>query len=292
MASTLANTQTIGSVVSHDTREEPPLKKFKALFDASHPDQKSSAQDTDAAASLDPSSSQFVSQGGSETQSGGTVAKSVRDTRLSVLAEEEESTPTQARGIKRKPAAENSTRMNIDVGAVPLHKRRAQENVNAVQPVAVETAATQKPPSSTKRTATKSGAIAGKPDMDTDFLKAIASTKKGKKAEDAFDREFNKLKISKPDVQREQQETEWAVLDDFGDDRGIRGNFMVVMEMEIYSKGNNGSRRNEVSGDWSARPNFKKFKKVLEITSSMRLQLTSSIEIQHGCTSQSGPDGP
>lgn len=111
----------------------------------------------------------------------------------------------------------------------------------------------------------RSGAEPGKPDRDEAFLKAVASTKRGKKQEDPFDREFNNLRISKPDLQSERASEDWAVLADFGDDSGLRGNFMVVVEMEVSRRQN--SRRDAIKttgsrSDWEGRPDFKKFKKV------------------------------
>jgi hypothetical protein len=154
--------------------------------------------------------------------------------------------------------------------AGPATKRRAVQDVDAVQPSGrndvASTATRSKPPfAPVKRPTSKSGSAPGKPDTDAAFLRAVASTKRGKKAEDEFDREFNKLKISKPDMQHHEQEKEWAILDDFEEDKGIRGNFMVVMEMDVYSK--NDRRHtpvNTASLEWQIRPNFKKFKKVGE----------------------------
>ena len=156
---------------------------------------------------------------------------------------------------------------NAAASSKPAAKKMAVENVNAVEKAtAVEVGrAPSKPPSTVKPLKqTKTGAPAGRPDTDAAFLKAIASTKRGKKTEDAFDREFNNLKISKPDLEHEEQEKEWDVLADFGDDTGIRGNFMVVMEMEIFRKDDESRARSSqaVNTDWEGKPNFKKFKKV------------------------------
>lgn len=153
---------------------------------------------------------------------------------------------------------------NTAASSKPAAKKMAVENVNAVEKATVGRAPS-KPPSTVKSLKqTKTGAPAGRPDTDAAFLKAIASTKRGKKTEDAFDREFNNLKISKPDLEHEEQEKEWNVLADFGDDSGIRGNFMVVMEMEIFRKDDGSRARSShaVNTDWEGKPNFKKFKKV------------------------------
>ncbi|KAI0791343.1 hypothetical protein C8Q75DRAFT_757839 [Abortiporus biennis] len=174
-------------------------------------------------------------------------------------------------------------------------KRRAMEGVNAVEPSQVQSQtqdsqdhATTRPPTSTtskkppsvynSRTAhaqstdpakapssktktEKSGAKPGKPDKDTEFLKAVASTKKGKKHEDEFDREFNNLRISKPDIQKDDEYQKWGVLEQFGYDGDLRGNFMVVVEMEVPKRESHALRRGEGRADWQGRPDFKKFKK-------------------------------
>jgi hypothetical protein len=280
IASSLADTQTVYNENVGDIGQEPPLKKFKALFDASHPDQNSSQDFNDKGLSYSPDT--FESH--SMTQSGTQLATTSGDrmdvelARLAAVAEEEEesgSNWTRDQPTKRKLNGDNNTEMTAvedeaGSGAAtselgPAAKRRAIENVNAVElnrGTVDEDAIRYKPPSVViTRPASKSGAATGKPDTDVAFLKAVASTKKGKKAEDSFDREFNKLKISKPDVQRDEQEKEWAVLDDFEEERNIRGNFMVVLEMDVYSKGR--ERGNSAMRlEWQERPNFKKFKKV------------------------------
>jgi hypothetical protein len=149
-------------------------------------------------------------------------------------------------------------------------KKRAIENVNAVErsegPLKPpSTRAASKPPSSViPAKKDKQGAAPGKPDTDAAFLKAIASTRRGKKAEDKFDREFNNLKISKPEPEQQQEpEEEWGVLADFGDDTDLRGNFMVVVEMDVYKKDKGPDSQNSaINHVCSGKPNFKKFKKV------------------------------
>lgn len=101
-------------------------------------------------------------------------------------------------------------------------------------------------------------------DTDQAFLTAVASRKRGKKGEDDFDREFNKLRISKPDIRREEEE-DWAVLGDFDDDvRNIRGNFMVVVDIGVYRHSQSRGTA-KLSGNYDGKPNFKKFKKVCSI---------------------------
>lgn len=135
---------------------------------------------------------------------------------------------------------------NHKENAVTKKMRHAQ----AVDAVAPDTA--NKPPSTIETRVNKL-------DVDTAFLKAVASTKKGKKKEDDFDRDFNNLRISRPEL--DCQEEEWNIVDDFGKDTGIRGNFMVILEMDVPDNRNCLQRR-PVQSDWRGLPNFKKFKKV------------------------------
>lgn len=282
IASTLANTQAIQSQTTEQSGQGPPLKKFRALFDATHPD-RHSVQDSQSGMNYsgDVLDSQFLPLSETQTQSGAASggAMNAGGARLDTVAEEEGSgiTWTSDRGLKRKSRADDheddADAARLDgpgegASARSSTKKRAVEDVNAVQissqnggpPVSRSNLAS----TIVKRPASKSGAAPGKPDTDAAFLKAVASTKRGKKTEDAFDREFNKLKISKPDVHHEEQEKEWAVLDDFEQDRGIRGNFMVVLEMDVYSRENvrGHMRSNATRLEWQDKPNFKKFKKV------------------------------
>ncbi len=149
----------------------------------------------------------------------------------------------------------------------PPAKKRAVDNVNAVQclpttTIQAEDRTRSKPPSTVQPSKSKSGAPLGKPDTDDAFLKAIASTKRGKKNEDEFDREFNKLKISKPELNKENPEDEWKVLETFGDDDSVRGNFMMIVTMEVMGKHGGRTRLTETNPEWQGKPDFKKFKKV------------------------------
>jgi hypothetical protein len=119
-------------------------------------------------------------------------------------------------------------------------------------------------------------------DTDETFLRAVNSTKRGKKLEDDFDREFNLLRITKPKKADgvgaatvaagapagvpDVAVAPWDAIDDFGD-VGIRGNFMVVVEMDIERGSAKPSQLAHTDSDtthpeWISRPNFKKFKKV------------------------------
>src|SRR6266404_3494106 len=255
------------------------LDKYKALFDASNPD-----------------------RGMSETQpETGTTA--VGTGMLNAVPEEQESQSQSqiqsgdVRGTKRGRIADDDNAEMADVAAeaeqIRVPKRRAlgttvQPPAPATQPktqtqnsVAVESAATTgtnriaKPASSAKFSTNKL-------DTDENFLKAVNSMKRGKKHEDEFDREFNQLRITNPKAKKKQEKgtnvdavsgdaaahevsRPWDSIDDFGD-VGLRGNFMVVVEMDVQrdSVGSMLKERNkdDANPEWAGRPNFKKFKKV------------------------------
>ncbi len=220
------------------------------------------------------------------------------------------------RGTKRSREAENDGDGDVDMvdstadvagsGAGPMErahrvKRRALETnivptptarvpaaVPASQPVSTQTRGQGKGPASAGAKPTSKAGGASKPllsnnklDTDENFLKAVNSTKRGKKHEDDFDREFNQLRIAKPrNVNVDtigsgttaatkavpEAVAPWDAIDDFGD-VGIRGNFMVVVEMDIQrgasAKSAPPARNNDATHlEWIGKPNFKKFKTV------------------------------
>ena len=266
--------------------DEPPLKKFKALFDASDPARSGAVESFDEDLGED--------AGANQTQShlGGLVRSIASGTNLSVIreAEEEEesnefgnSTRSQMRGTKRKLDSIQQESQGIEIvdvdaiddDAQPARKRQALDSAQQANGIASKSSM-HSPEGKKAGKKNNSGAPFGKPDTDAAFLTAVASTKKGKKTEDDFDREFNNLRISKPksvgqDLQRrEEAEEEWKGFTDFGDDTGLRGNFMVVLEMDVYKKTKSGHVSNGAGGSqakvlpdkWKDQPNFKKFQKV------------------------------
>ncbi|KAH9916442.1 uncharacterized protein B0H18DRAFT_1038437 [Fomitopsis serialis] len=272
-AGTHAATSDIIDLTADAPAPEPPLKKFRALFEQSDPDRVTQS------GSLQTQLDSVTESESMLTQVAGGA------TRLAAVAEEEEEsargvtqgagpsagTQAQSQGVKRKGRAGDED-VEIEDEAAPASKRRAVEGADAVQPSQTQAAAkppsraASKPPSKpnqTQKTEKASGAAPGKPDIDEAFLKAVASTKKGKRAEDTFDREFNNLRISKPELEQAQERDAWAVLDEFGDDGDLRGNFMVIVEMEVHEKPQRPAlvRGDEERADWAGRVDFKKFKK-------------------------------
>ncbi|KIL60029.1 hypothetical protein M378DRAFT_130929 [Amanita muscaria Koide BX008] len=169
--------------------------------------------------------------------------------KLPAVLEEEEETqvaethvPDSRRGVKRKAEA------TADTETTKASKKTKLPVIPEPIEPAPDTGASKRPPKS-------KASDVRQLDTDSTFLKAIASTKKGKKKEDDLDRDFNNLKIARPEI--DHREEEWNVLDDFGDDTGIRGNFMVIVEMEVKER----RAKPDVAPNWQGKPNFKKFKK-------------------------------
>ncbi|KAF9651006.1 hypothetical protein BDM02DRAFT_3267528 [Thelephora ganbajun] len=229
---------------------EPPLKRFKALFEESDPDRLTLSLPSESLGvmqeyRLQPSSTPTDSQPGKEGH-------------LHIVEGDEVSqdhAAMESRGTKRRAGTEDteddhvfSTLAEHERSARPL-KRRAVGRASTT----IAEAHSQ----------TYGGANFGKPDMDKRFLTALASMKKGKKNEDSFDREFNDLRISKPDIEREVQEQGWDLLDGLDDEHNVRGNFMLVVELDVYKKDGSAGRGTLRAGriDWEGKPDFKKFRR-------------------------------
>ncbi|KAI8977855.1 hypothetical protein BD414DRAFT_539100 [Trametes punicea] len=291
--------------------QEPPHKKYKALFDESEPD-KVAQMDLDEYASqhihggesitqYEPSMPPFATQKDTQRRSGRSIGMRSGATgglSLAALMEEEEEstlasrrtmqTQTHTRGTKRKSQAIEIEGDGDIGGEAPLRtRRRIEDEPGTESPLMAEQSQAQNKPLSqivtrvdmsqsqvhmkekpSKKGTKGNGAAPGEPDKDNAFLKAVASTKRGKKVEDTFDREFNNLRISKPDLEWENEYEEWAVLDQFEDDVNLRGNFMVVVELPVYKETVIGDgvrrdhlRRGEGRLEWQGRPDFKKFRR-------------------------------
>jgi hypothetical protein len=203
------------------------LKKFKALFDASDPVQ-ASEEGIDNCDKAIQASNGLINRNGRKR-------KHDMDNGAEVEMNDDEEEPDPEPRTKRQTT-----------GSIA---------VEPIQPILPDFDAELVP---------KPETVLAKPDLDEDFLDAVAANKKrdeGKK--DSCDREFKNLRISQLDVREETREQDWAVLEKFGDDRNIRGNFMVVMEIDVFktdvtSKGVDAPKVNPEA-------DFKKFKKVCHI---------------------------
>lgn len=271
--------------------QEPPLKKFKALFEQSDPDKiaQSGVEEYRHTQFQGTEQSQTQNESSAETQ-----VRAAKAVRLAVVTEEEEesasrsaatvSQRTSTQTLKRKTRSQDEdgdVEMVSAESGMPKTKKRAVEDVNAVASAKPESSA--KPTStSASKTASKSASKpasftqstkdstqshgSGEPDKDEAFLKAVATKKRGKNVDDTFDREFNNLRISKPEVEVDNQRKEWSVLEEFGDDGDLRGNFMVIVEIDVKTGGERTMRGGESRLDWEGKPDFKKFKKVRTIS--------------------------
>lgn len=260
--------------------DQPPLKKYRALFEETDPDRVESQYVQSGLSNGGIADSQLFSDMPNESQSAGVIGG------LSVVPEEaEEGMPA---GVSTSDAPPNAIERDADES--PLSPRKKPEKPLSVASEAGPSQLQRPPVSSTqmstmsKTASSKTGAAPGKPDTDADFLKALASTKKGKRREDEFDREFNNLRISVPEREKDERAEEWKLLADFGDESNLLGNFMVIMEMDVPERGRHHSNsfgessraqiRDIESPAWRDKPNFKKFKKVKQTPDDIIALLT------------------
>lgn len=236
------------------------MKKFKALFDDLDPDKQASG-DIEVMSQMNGSQTQSQTQfpaARNNDRNNGIVTE--------ILEEEEETQPGPIAGLKRK--ADN---LDADEGTSPcpmrptkrVHAAPSVEEAAATETATLESSNESAQASRNNFKQRRAGAPTGNPDTDAAFLKALASTKRGKRTEDNFDREFNQLKISKPEIEREDAQDQYALLAEFGDDANIRGNFMVVVELDVLQQ--NKRTHSSYAGQWKGKPNFKRFKKVFSL---------------------------
>ncbi|KAF8256858.1 hypothetical protein EI94DRAFT_1762374 [Lactarius quietus] len=226
------------------------LDKFKALFDASNPDRAPS--DTQTQTGVTPVTAGILSAVPEEQESQGRRSRVDDD-------DAEMADGSADTGENR----EQTLGANVVQHSVPATQH--DPNSASQQNTGVAAATTggnraAKPPSSAAKSSTN------KLDTDENFLKAVNSMKRGKKHEDEFDREFNQLRITNPKAKKKKDKTQtqpWESIDDFGD-VGLRGNFMVVVEMDVL-RGSakpalTARNRDDGNSEWVGKPNFKKFK--------------------------------
>ncbi|PFH49176.1 hypothetical protein AMATHDRAFT_148277 [Amanita thiersii Skay4041] len=292
----IANTEASQAQTSYPPSSEggePPLKRHKTLFEDTA---QSEVRDIDEVLSQLPRSTSIPnSYTQSQTQTGSRTSKDTQWApvpQLPVVQEEEEESQLTSqpsvehmRGMKRKGKDAEQDTETVKTWSTALKKVKTVDildsnNKRAPQSVDKGQRASSKPLSSTKVVHTGTG---NKLDIDAAFLTAIASSKKGKKKEDEFDRDFNNLRISRPEL--DQQEEEWNILDVFDDDRGIRGNFMVIVEMDVASTGARRTHRPSLAAvqeDWQGKPNFKKFKKKVHKQAMAKVDLVVNMDNEYG----------
>jgi hypothetical protein len=294
------------------------LDKYKDLFDASHPDRAPTdtlSETTQGHRATDihmlstvPEEQESHGQNWDSTSGSRSSNNNMRGTKRGRPTEDEDNNDDGHDVVMVDVAADAGLDANTADGTHRA-KRRAVDLTTAQQPPTVPqnpnpSTTTTSPTTTTSTQLPKLGAKHGakppsssrhplststnhhKPDTDVNFLKAVNSTKRGKKLEDDFDREFNLLRIAKPKSTNTDRAASsapdsaptvtattattvapWDAIDDFGD-VGIRGNFMVVVEMDVQrgssAKPAPSSRTNndDAHPEWIGRSNFKRFKKV------------------------------
>lgn len=234
---------------------EPPLKKFKALFEESNPDRLALSLPSDSLDVTQESHPQPLSSSLPTNNSSGQEEHRV-------IVEDEATQDyvvVESRGTKRRAGTEDagddpllSASLEQESSARPLKRRMVGGTSKSITEM------------DSQHSQIHGETKLGEPDTDKHFLTALASMKKGKRSEDFFDREFNDLKISKPDIEREIVEQEWDLLDGLDDEHNVRGNFMLVVELGVHKKGGVTGTGAMRTGriDWEGKPNFKKFRKV------------------------------
>ena len=147
----------------------------------------------------------------------------------------------------------------IEVPQVPAEKQRQSPSDIQSLPVPAKKV---EPPKKTKTTA----AGPSQPTRDEDFLQAVKTATKGKKALDAFDKEFNQLRIAKPgaavadgkvvkQTEHDAARPDYGIVKDF--DHTTTGDFIVIERVNLFRPDSRPSPVQTFGG-----PNFKKFKKV------------------------------
>jgi hypothetical protein len=271
------------------------LDKYKALFDASNPDREPGETESRTAASTQGVQAGTLNSVPEEEQHESEIRSgNLRGTKRSRVTESGDDVDVEMANGAAGGAADAGTldgvhrakRRALDENSAQVPTPAAPAPVPAPQPRSTtQTQGQAKGPTSTgakpttKGSQPKPSSSDNKLDTDESFLKAVNSMKRGKKHEDDFDREFNQLRITKPKkvdtaataaatttkAVPEAVAAPWDAIDDFGD-VGIRGNFMVVVEMDIQR----GTAKpapltrteNTAHPEWTGRLNFKKFKTV------------------------------
>ena len=240
----------------------------------------SDAAEPPVGSTLRTSASQSQSQSNGQRRIG---SKSKR-TMLSDVEEDSGSVddPSTTRGHSKRRAVEN-----VNAVAQASSRRTVDGTTTPVQPLTTNQA---NAPTRDKHTPIpqlepqKRGAVASGVDTAPEFLQALASKKKGKRKEDAFDREFNNLRITAPrhgmapDLERERARAEeMEVWDELSKDMNITGNFMVIIETDDILRKDGGRRESAPLPDTGV-PNFKRFKKVRTACHFMRTLRSSPLQ--------------
>nr|XP_018266236.1 uncharacterized protein I303_00211 [Kwoniella dejecticola CBS 10117]OBR88394.1 hypothetical protein I303_00211 [Kwoniella dejecticola CBS 10117] len=146
----------------------------------------------------------------------------------------------------------------------PAQRRRTRSPSEQLEEVEKGAKAEYRSPMKSKSQAKTQTGVTTR-DKDEAFLQAIKKSTKARAAIDELDKEFNQLRIPKPNGKSAVvKANEWnasipdyAILNDFDED--MRGNFIQIVRKDLFRKDKAGEK--EVPRVDDGRPNFKKFKK-------------------------------
>jgi hypothetical protein len=241
--------------------------------------------------------SQIYSQSESGETSGRSKAGSKRKIRLSNV-EEDEVAPLHAsqEPLEKRRRTAQEVNTIAPPGTAPQPTPGLAHVIQPLSSNRQNLASAEATESSEKRDVAVGAAVTGV-DTAPEFLQALASKKKGRRKEDAFDREFNNLRITMPkneplippgkDAAREILERErlraeeMKIWDEIGKDMDIRGNFMVVIETDDILRKDGGRREAHVIDN--GKPNFKKFKKVRSFQSIAQCGFSNNQPVTETC---------
>lgn len=242
----------VATQLSHidEPEEESVLDKHRKLYEATDPDLHNEVAASQSLAEMVERADQERTRALEVALANPRKRKAREDDEASVVAVEP---PTISRVSSR-------------AGSVaPPPKRRAPNRAQSValQTVVEEENTQPSPVKSTQKSKRTIKPTSTQLDTDENYLKALASMKRGKKKEDQFDRDFNNLRIAKPSTDRAEdldiELLEWEALPK---DMDTRGNFMVcVDDVEVRQPGSSNTRGQD-RPEWVGRPDFKKFKQV------------------------------
>ncbi|KDQ11507.1 hypothetical protein BOTBODRAFT_35379 [Botryobasidium botryosum FD-172 SS1] len=280
--------------------EEPPHKRFKALFDETADD--SGGQSGSNGKTIETRSSSATSVAIVERSLSGKNGRDEDDDEVEVVdapqsQAKKRALVSRARTASAAPTAEldkapshsrfkalfDGTKESAENDPIADEQDAERPDTAPQPPPETSAAGSSKPlsarvnraPSATvSEHSSKSksrGALPNQPDTDSKLQQALASKKpRGKKVDDAFDREFNQLRISALEQRQNEEADVWGA---FEKDMDIRGNFMVIQIADLMRK--DGGRRNHHVPETTDTgiPNFKKFKKKITEPRGAKVEL-------------------
>jgi hypothetical protein len=226
-------------VDDRERRVEPPLKKYKRLFEANDP-------------SRLPSEDNPSSEGGQSSRhpphlDDGLVPILEHDTEQLSL-ETDGDGPGDGKWPTCEYDPEPNNGQNREAGSCLAVKMRNVETIAEGEAVEIL---------SPKKKARE--VLLRQPDIDETFLKALAAARKEREGKQPHDREFDVPSIPGL-LSQDGPAQDFYALKSLGDEHNIRGNFMVVVEMDVAKR--ESATYCNTSSPLNSKANFKKFQKV------------------------------